>query len=84
MLLFVYYNPVFNFRPILNGNKRVMEENQLDFPMQIFMLNHFKRKSLKSKFQIGLFKAEKVAPTEKNIYRLSSKTKRDKNSYFTI
>ena len=44
-----------------------MEENQLDFPMQNFMLNHFKRKSLKKKFQIGLFKDEKVAPTEKII-----------------
>ena len=61
-----------------------MEENQLDFPMQNFMLNHFKRKSLKKKFQIGLFKDEKVAPTEKNNYRLSSEAKKDKNSYFTI
>ena len=42
-----------------------MEENQLDFPMQNFMLNHFKRKPLKKKFQVDHFKAEKVAPTEK-------------------
>ena len=61
-----------------------MEENQLDFPKQNFMLNHFKRKSLKKKFQIGLFKGEKVAPTEKNNYRLPSEAKKDKNSYFTI
>ena len=61
-----------------------MEENQLDFPMQNFMLNHFKKKSLKKKFQIGLFKDEKVAPTEKNNYRLPSEAKKDKNSYFTI
>ena len=61
-----------------------MEENQLDFMMQNFMLNHFKRKSLKKKFQIGLFKGEKVAPTEKNNYRLPSEAKKDKNSYFTI
>ena len=52
--------------------------------MQNFMLNHFKRKSLKKKFQIGLFKDEKVAPTEKNNYRLSSEAKKDKNSDFTI
>ena len=52
--------------------------------MQNFMLNHFKRKSLKKKFQIGLFKDEKVAPTEKNNYRLHSEAKKDKNSYFTI
>ena len=44
-----------------------MEKNQLDFPKQNFMLNHFKRKSLKKKIQIGLFKDEKVAPTEKKI-----------------
>ena len=45
-----------------------MEENQLDFPKQNFMLNHFKRKSLKKKkIQIGLFKDEKAAPTEKKI-----------------
>ena len=61
-----------------------MEENQLDFPMQNFMLNHFKRKSIKKKFQIGFLKNEKVAPTEKNNYRLSSKAKKYKNSYFTI
>ena len=42
-----------------------MEENQLDFPMQNFMLNHLKRKPLKKKFQVGHSKAEKVAPTEK-------------------
>ena len=61
-----------------------MEENQLDFPMQNIMLNHFKRKSLKKKFQIGLFKGEKVALTEKNNYRLPSEAKKDKNSYFNI
>ena len=61
-----------------------MEENQLDFPMQNFMLNYFLKKSLKKKFQIGLFKDEKVAPTEKNNYRLHSEAKKDKNSYFTI
>ena len=52
--------------------------------MQNFMLNHLKRKPLKKKFQIGLFKAEKVSPTQKHNYRLSSKAKRDKNSDFTI
>ena len=61
-----------------------MEENQLDFLMPNFMLNHFKRKSLKKKFQIGLFKGEKVALTKKNNYRLPSEAKKDKNSYFNI
>ena len=52
-----------------------MEENQLDFPMQNFMLNHFKRKLLKMKFQVGLFKTEKVAPTEKKLLSIIFKGK---------
>ena len=68
----------------MTGNKRIMEENQLDFPMQNFMLNHLKRKPLKKKFQVGHSKAEKVAPTEKKLSIIFKGKERDKNSYFTI
>ena len=48
----------------------------------------FRRFQTPRNFKIDPFKAQKVAPTEKNNYRLSSKETvselRDKNSYFII